>query len=149
MKLPTQNPAKGLVLSKNRITKGELALVYSDYWGTWSRLLYAYEGTFVEVDLTPVYPKRELAWKRVEGVNIRRHYSRQGPKDKRFTSVIAGSIVFRQVYGIMADHLSDSKVAELLFRDFLPEIDWNLHREFNHSGNGVFFKDCMKRQEKV
>jgi hypothetical protein len=139
-------PAKGLVLSKNRVHKGELALVFCDYWQTWSRLLYAYEGTYVEVDLTPVVPQRALSWEKVKGVNIRRHYTKQGAKDKRYTCVMNGSIVHRMVYDLMKDHLEDTKIAELLYRDFLPEIDWTLHRDFNHKGNGVFFKDCMKRQ---
>lgn len=145
MSVPNRPPAKGLVLSKNRIAKGELCLVYCEYWDTWSRLLYANEGTYVEVDLTPVHPERFLSWEKTKGVNIRRHYTKQGGKDKRYTSVQNGSIAFRLVYDLMEEHLDDVTIATLLYRDFLPEIDWSLHREFNHSGNGVFFKDCRKQ----
>lgn len=133
-----------LALAKNRLRKGELALVYSAYWRKWSRLLYMYNGTYVELDLEPI-GTRDLDWNKVRGVNIRRHCTQKDTGDKMYTSVQNGSIVFRQVYDRMAKHLSDVEIATLLYRDFLPEIDWRLYSQY--CNGGAFFADVMKRQE--
>jgi hypothetical protein len=135
---------QGLCLSNNRVHQGELALVWSSYWKTWSRLLYDYNGTYVEVDLTPIQPERQLSWEKVRQVNIRRHYTKPQITDRLYKCVQPGTLVWNDLMNALENHLSPEKMAELLFRDFLPEIDWSLYRQYNHGG--VFFADVMLKQ---
>lgn len=134
-----------IILACNRVYKGELALVKNTYWGTWSRLLYAHNGTYVEVDLSPCQPERKLNWEKTKNVNIRRHCTAPAARcTKHYLSVQNGSIIFNQMLEFITPHLTQEKIAELLFRDFLPEIDWALHAKYNHAG--AFFADCKKDQ---
>ena len=136
--------AKGLSLIHNRVKPGELHLLYCDYWKDWSRVLYDFNGTYVEVDLTPINATKLITWEKIKGVNIRRHCTRRSSLDKKYACVQPGSLVYEEIVEKMTPHLSKTKIAELLHREFLPEIDWDKYTKFGKGGGGVFFKDCMK-----
>ena len=134
-----------LHLSHNQVFKGELVLHYSSYWGKWSRVLYQRNGTYVEVDLSPINPNVLLNWEKVNRVNIRRHCTGRDRHDKSYRQVNGGSIVHKQVLAIMEPRLTTDKIVELLHYDFLPEIDWGKFQEYNNGG--CFFADCAGRLE--
>jgi len=129
-----------IMLKNNRIDKGELALVYCDYWRTWSRLLYSYNGVYVEVSLSPVNTRKALNWKKIENANIRLHCTRPDPRDKRLLSVQRGSIGYRMMIQAIEPHLLPETIEYLLYYDFLPEIDWGKYSKYNNGG--CFFNDC-------
>jgi hypothetical protein len=132
----------GLALTHNRVKPGELHLVYSSYWHRWARVLYDFNGTFVEVDLTPINPSTALNWEKTKNANIRRHCTARDDKDMRYACVQPGSMVYSNLVEEMSTHLSKEKIAELLHREFLSEIDWDKYSKYTNGG--VFFRDCMK-----
>ena len=132
-------------IKNNRIGKGELALVYSAYWRNWSRLIYMYNGDYVEVDLQPVNSHKDINWEKSRNVNIRKHSTKPKKGDRRYLMVQKGSKIYNEVLLELIDHLTLREISYLLSYDFLPEIDWDLWEKYNNGG--VFFKDCKKGAE--
>jgi hypothetical protein len=136
-----------LSLKHNRIHTSELALVWYGYDQRWARVLYDYAGTYVEVDLMPKHPHITLNWQGTRSINIRRHHAPRvldGQfKDSSFKAVQNGSIIFNAMKTRLVGKLDEATIATILYRDFLPEIDWDKYNSFAHR-NGVFFRDVMK-----
>lgn len=109
-------------LSDNRLFKGELVLTYLDYPNEWRRTLFCANGTYVEVDLTSRGGVQ--GWDQVRSINIRKHCNARSRKDRVYRAVIDRSPVFQEVISLMRPHIPDDVIAALLYRDFLPEIDW-------------------------
>lgn len=109
-------------LSDNRLFKGELNLVFLDYQSEWRRTLFYANGTYVEVDLTSRGGVQ--GWEQVGSILIRKHHNARSVKDRVYRNVQGGSDVYKEVVSLMREHLDDQTIVALLYRDFLPEIDW-------------------------
>jgi hypothetical protein len=128
-------------LSDNRIVKGELCLIFIDWFSEWRRVLFMANGTYVEVDLTARGGVQ--SWDQIRSINIRKHFAMRSSKDAQYRFVQQGSPVHDEVVELMSQHLSDGEIVALLHRDYLPEIDWakwGIHK--NHGGGVPYMEIC-------
>lgn len=101
---------------------------FCSYWQTWSRVLSAKGGWYVEVDLTPINAYRTDSWEKVAQTNIRRHCTPRQRGDIETDHLPSGA------RASMVERLGEAKTAELLDRDFLPEIDWSKYEAACNGG---------------
>lgn len=101
-----------------------MSVIYSHHWRTWSRVLEAKNGEFVELNLTHV----NGGWDSVLNEVIRHHRTLRGKKDieQEFLPMF-----MRQV---LVDKVGEDFANRLLTYDYLPEIDWDKYREISNGG---------------
>lgn len=111
---------------KNKVFPNELALRWDAEGQQWKRILYMFEGTYIEVDLTPrSFPKaHQKDWEAMDKVLCHWHTRKPKPVDQLFRFVIEGSPIHSAVHSIMLrGGMFEGDVQSLFATDFLPTID--------------------------
>lgn len=124
-------------MTRSRIYPHNL-FVFSNYWGTWSRVLQFMQGgsilrAQIEVDLTPVNAD---GWKDIEEIHIRSHITARDDRDV-YTADLPDHVL-----EAMRLRLQAPVIERLLHEDFLPQIDWVKHRAVSNGGASLF--RCLK-----
>lgn len=111
-----------------------MAVIYNSHWRTWSRILSAKDGEFVELNLTHINGH----WDKVKAETIRRHSTPRSPNDvvQEQLPVIARQALVTMVGAEFAN--------KLLTYDYLSEVDWSKYR--NVCSSGASFNDIQRRK---
>lgn len=136
-----------------------MKFIYSSYWGAWSRVLknpgekiivpqhgidtidhlaVLINGSFIEVDLTPVngFRKPNQNIECVRAINIRCHGTARNRKDKETKELPP------EVLAAMENEFGKELCERLLTEDFLSQIDW---RKYTHCNNGgCSLEKCLR-----
>lgn len=140
-------------LSRNHIQKDELCLTYLASMQQWRRVIYSFEGTLLEVDLTPIgasppaghRPATVLpsAWNYVARGRIRRTSASRGPGDKTYRYVKPDALFLAQLVALMGTNMPLTQTGDLLYKDYMSEIDWQKWKSMP-KGHPVYFNEVKK-----
>ena len=94
-----------------------MSVCYSNYWRTWSRVLEAKNGEFIELNLTHVNGD----WTAVKNETIRKHSTQRNAKD-----IEQEHLPYAAKQALVAV-VGESLATRLLTHNYMSEIDWERH----------------------
>lgn len=115
-------------------------IIYSSYWGTYSRILCEkYDGwQTVELDLTPINPSWDNSWINIPKFSIRFHCTARTDRDT------ISSRLPKHWFDELGKRVGKDKRHALLTQDIMPLIDYDKYRKAGKGGGVVNLIDCLK-----
>ncbi len=115
---------------------------YCNYWGTWSRRIWAKSGYYIEMSLIPIPSCGSDSWTEVAKEKMRFHCTPRKPEE------YLGPKLPAEVKAAMVKNLGEELTNRMLTHDYLAEFTAEQIKRANRasSGGGV---PCVKIQAGV